>query len=306
MNSSITIARVFGIPIRIELTWLIIFAVLLIPGGLYYLPNQYPHWSPVAVWTVAGLYALLFFASILLHELAHSLVAKLNGIPVQSITLWLFGGVAHLTKAADRPRTEALISIVGPGVNMVIGAALFVYLYLSRAQQRVCESPRHLSAWANAALAIFNLMPGLPLDGGQLLRSAVWAISHNREKGTVYASLGGCGVAILVCAGGVSMVYFLGQWLSGLWLGFIGFWMLQTAIASYRAAKTREAMSRFSAFHLMSPYTGLPAPPDALQIPAQVNALVLFDFMRQNSLHRAFVTDGSQIVGVIEVPLSRP
>ena len=102
------------------------------------------------------------------------------------------------------------------------------------------------------------------------------------------------------------MVYFLGQWLSGLWLGFIGFWMLQTAIAGYRAAKTREAMSRFSAFHVMSPYTGLPSPPDAPQIPANVNALAVFDFMRQNSVPRAFVTDGSQIVGVIEVQLSRP
>ena len=210
MNSSITIARVFGIPIRIELTWLIIFAVLLIPGGLYYLPNQYPHWSPVAVWTVAGLYTVLFFASILLHELAHSLVAKLNGIPVQSITLWLFGGVAHLTKAADRPRTEALISIVGPGVNLVIGAALFVYLYLIGANNEYVEVLGAYLLGANAILAIFNLMPGLPLDGGQLVRSAVWAVTHNREKGTVYASLGGCGVAILVCAGGVSMVYFLG------------------------------------------------------------------------------------------------
>ena len=238
MNSSITIARVFGIPIRIELTWLIIFAVLLIPGGLYYLPNQYPHWSPVAVWTVAGLYALLFFASILLHELAHSLVAKLNGIPVQSITLWLFGGVAHLTKAADRPRTEALISIVGPGVNMVIGAALFVYLYLIGANNEYVEVLGAYLLGANAVLAIFNLMPGLPLDGGQLLRSAVWAVSHNREKGTVYASLGGCGVAILVCAGGISMVYFLGQWLSGLWLD----------------------LSVFGCFRPPSPVTGRPRP----------------------------------------------
>lgn len=305
MSGSITIARVFGIPVRIDITWLIIFAVLLIPGALYYLPNQYPYWSTAAVWTVAGVYTLLFFASILLHELAHSVVAKLHGIPVESITLWLFGGVAHLTKSADRPRTEALISVVGPGANIVIAGALFVYLYLLGPANEYVEVLGAYLLGANLILAIFNLMPGLPLDGGQLLRSAVWAITRNREKGTVFASLGGCGVAILVCAGGVSLVYFMGQWLSGLWLGFIGFWMLQTAWAGYRAARTREKISRFSAYHVMSPYTGLPSPPDAPQVPANFNALAVFDYMRQNSVPRAFVTDGSQIVGVIEVQLSR-
>ena len=306
MNGSITIARIFGIPVRVEFTWLIIFAILLVPGALYYLPNQYPHWSTVEVWTVACVYTLLFFASILLHELAHSIVAKLHGIPVQSITLWLFGGVAHLTKSADRPRTEALISIVGPGVNLVIGAALFVYLYIVGASNEYVEVLGAYLLGANAILAIFNLMPGLPLDGGQLVRSTVWAVTNSRERGTVYASLGGCGVAILVCAGGVSLIYFMGQWLSGIWLGFIVFWMLQTAIASYRAARTREAISRYSAYHVMSPYTGLPTPPDAPQIPTHVNALAILDYMRQNSVPRAFVTDGSQIVGVIEVQLSRP
>ena len=305
MNSSITIARVFGIPVKIEFTWLIIFAVLLIPGGQYHLPNQFPHWSSVEVWTVAGVYTLLFFTSILLHELAHSLVAKLHGIPVKSITLWLFGGVAYLTKAADRPRTEALISIAGPAVNLVIGAALFAYLYLTGPGNEHIEMLAVYLLGANVILAIFNLMPGLPLDGGQLVRSAVWAVTRSRERGTVYASLGGCGVALLVCVGGMSLVYFLGEWLSGLWLGFIGFWMLQTAIAGYRGARTREKMSGFSAYHVMSPYTGLPSPPDALQIPAQVNALTLLDYMHQNSVSRAFVTDGSQIVGVIDVQLSR-
>ena len=305
MTGSLTIARVFGIPVRIEITWLIIFAILLIPGGLYHLPNQYPHWSTVEVWTVAGVYTLLFFASILIHELAHSLVAKLHGIPVQSITLWLFGGVAHLTKAADRPRTEALISIVGPGTNLAIGAALFAYLYLVGPSNEYVEVLGAYLLGANAILAIFNLMPGLPLDGGQLVRSGVWAVTHSREKGTVIASLGGVGVALLVCVGGVSLVYFLGEWLSGLWLGFIGFWMLQTAIAHYRAAMTREKISRFSAYHVMSPYTGAPAPPNAPQVAAEVNALAILDFMRENGVHRAFVTRDSQIVGVIEVGLSR-
>ena len=142
---------------------------------------------------MAGVYTLLFFASILLHELAHSLMAKLHGIPVQSITLWLFGGVAHLTKSADRPRTEALISIVGPGTNLVIGAALFVYLYLVGPSNEYVEVLGAYLLGANAILAIFNLMPGLPLDGGQLVRSGVWAVTHSREKGTVIASLGGVG-----------------------------------------------------------------------------------------------------------------
>ncbi len=305
MTGSLTIARVFGIPVRIEITWLIIFAILLIPGGVYHLPNRFPHWSGVEVWTVAGVYTLLFFASILLHELAHSLMAKLHGIPVQSITLWLFGGVAHLTKSADRPRTEALISIVGPGTNLVIGAGLFVYLYFVGPINEYVEVLGAYLLGANAILAIFNLMPGLPLDGGQLVRSGVWAVTHSREKGTVYASLGGVGVALLVCTGGVSLIYFLGEWLSGLWLGFIGFWMLQMAIANYKGARAREAISRFSAYQVMSPYTGAPAPPDAPQVPAEVNALAILDFMRENGVHRAFVTRDSQIVGVIEVGLSR-
>ncbi len=305
MTGSLTIARVFGIPVRIEITWLIIFAILLIPGGVYHLPNRFPHWSAVEVWTVAGAYTVLFFASILAHELAHCLMAKLHGIPVQSITLWLFGGVAHLTKSADRPRTEALISIVGPGVNIVVAGALFAYLFFVGAPNEYIEAVCIYLLAANVVLAIFNLMPGLPLDGGQLVRSGVWAVTHSREKGTVIASLGGVGVALLVCTGGVSLIYFLGEWLSGLWLGFIGFWMLQMAIANYKAARTREAISRFSAYQVMSPYTGAPAPPDAPQIPAEVNALAILDFMRENGVHRAFVTQDSQIVGVIEVGLSR-
>lgn len=305
MTGSLTIARVFGIPVRIEITWLIIFAILLIPGGLHYIPNQFPLWSRGAVWTVAVAYTLLFFASILLHELAHSLMAKLHGIRVQSITLWLFGGVAHLTKAADRPRTEALISIVGPGVNLAIAAALLAFLFLVRPANEYIEAVCIYLAGGNVILGVFNLMPGLPLDGGQLARSGVWAITHNREKGTVVASLGGCGVALLVCAGGASLVYFLEDWLGGVWLGLIGFWMLQTAIANYRAARTREAIGRFSAYQVMSPYTGMPAPPDAPQVPAEVNALAILDFMRENGVHRAFVTRDSQIVGVIDLGLSR-
>lgn len=305
MTGSLTIARIFGIPVRIEITWLIIFAILLIPGGLYYLPDRFPHWSAVEVWMVAVAYTLLFFASVLLHELAHSLMAKLHGVPVQSITLWLFGGVAHLTKSADRPRTEALISIVGPGTNVVIAAGLFLCLYFLGPSNEHVEALGVYLLGANAVLAIFNLMPGLPLDGGQLLRSGVWAATHSREKGTVIASLGGIGVALLVCAGGVSMVYFLGEWLSGVWLGLIGFWMLQTAMANYKGARTREAISRFSAYQVMSPYTGMPTPPDAPQVPAEVNALAILDFMRENGVHRAFVTRDSQIVGVIELGLSR-
>ena len=306
MSGSITIARVFGIPVRIDITWLVIFAILLIPGGAYYLPNQFPGWSTAAVWTVAGVYTLLFFASILIHELSHALVAKLHGIPVKSITLWLFGGVAHLTKAAQRPRAEVLVSVVGPLSNVAIAGGLAVYLFAIGAGNQYVEVLAVYLLGANVILAAFNLLPGLPLDGGQLVRSAVWAITSNREKGTVYAALGGCGVALLVCCGGFAFVYFQGQWLSGLWLGFIGFWMLMTAVSTFRGARKREAIGRFRAYHVMSPYTGEPSPPDAPRIPTHVNALALLDFMNENRVHRAFVTDGTRIVGVVETQPSPP
>jgi Zn-dependent protease len=226
--------RVAGIRIHVDRSWILIFLLVLWSLSFGYLPHAEPDRPALAYW-VAGLAAtLLFFCSILAHELAHSLTALRAGIPIPAITLFLFGGVSQMSEEPREPGTELRIAIAGPLMSFAL-AAVFWLLHATMRGTEVPLIATSLSylAWVNTALGVFNLLPGLPLDGGRILRALVWWRTGSLTRATRLSSDMGKGLALgLMLLGALQL--FQGALLGGMWLLFIGMFMRGMAQASYR------------------------------------------------------------------------
>ncbi|MBI4186043.1 MAG: site-2 protease family protein [Chloroflexi bacterium] len=259
MDSGFNLGRLFGIQFRIHFTWFAIFALVVASLSWQVFPADYPFRPWWLYWAMGIITSVLFFGSVLAHELTHSLVAKAHGIPVKSITLFIFGGVAQITKEAARPGAEFRIAIVGPACSLVIGA-LFGLLWLATQHGPAAVMAFRL-AYINVTLAVFNLLPGFPLDGGRVLRSILWRTTGNYGRATKIAVLAGRSVGYFFIAAGIAIMFLLGEWLSGLWLAFIGWFLENVASSSYRQTRWQEAFRRFTASQVMTP-DGPAVPPD--------------------------------------------
>lgn len=249
MRSSVHLGRIFGIPIGINYSWTIIFLLVTLSLSVYYFPLHHPDWSPVLNWAVGVSTSLLFFASVLAHELGHSLVSIRQGVPVRGITLFIFGGVANISSEPRRAGDEFRMAIAGPAVSIGLGALFGALWWLTA---RRAEPIASLSSWLagiNLSLAVFNLIPGFPLDGGRVLRSIVWGITGNPDKATRAASMLGQVVAYLFILGGFLMAL-RGNW-DGLWLAFVGWFIENAASESYKQVAFREALRGTTAGQLM-------------------------------------------------------
>jgi Zn-dependent protease len=247
MESSLSIGKIFGIPIRVHFTWFIVF-ILITATLIAYLPVPEPYvlWYRIVGGIVAS---LLFFLSI--HELAHSRVAIKNNIPVKDITLFVFGGVSRISKEANRPVIEILIAVVGPLVSIAIaGIYLGIYFALSDIDTLLATLAQWL-AYINALMALFNLIPGFPLDGGRILRAIIWRNTGNYMRGTRTATIVGRVIGYIFIAGGLGVMFITNQWISGLWLAFIGWFLETSAIVSYREASLRDALNGLNAGDIM-------------------------------------------------------
>lgn len=232
MGSSIKLGRVFGIEIGIHWSWIFIFLVVTWSFATGVFDEFYPDWSAAQRWIGGGAIALIFFLSVLAHELSHAIISNRNGLPVRSITLFVFGGVANLSREPDSAGLEFRIAIVGPLTSLGL-AAFFAALWLifrnvSEGFGGICAN----LALINASLALFNMLPGFPLDGGRLFRSAVWARNHNRLRATRIAATAGEWIAYGVMALGIGYTFF-GGYFSGIWLLLIGFFLRNASHASY-------------------------------------------------------------------------
>ena len=236
--NGIRIGRVFGIDIAIHPSWFVIFALFTFSLATGFFPRAYSAWSPAEAWIVAAVATILLFASVLAHELGHSLVARAQGIPVRNITLFLLGGVSTLEAEAASPGREALMAGAGPLVSLVIGLVSWVAASLLPAPQQVQAVLLYLGL-ANVALAVFNLLPGFPLDGGRVLRALLWWRSRDRVRATRGAAAVGRVVGYLFIALGVLQILG-GSPFGGLWLGFIGWVIVQGS----RAGAAHEVMQR--------------------------------------------------------------
>lgn len=291
MRGTWRIAKIFGIDINIDSSWLIIFVLITWTLADSYFPVQYPGWDSWLHWTVGVVTSLLFFASILAHELAHSLVAIGQGEKVRSITLFIFGGVAQITKEPDRAIKEFFMAIVGPLSSLAIASAFGVlWLAVRGFSQPVGALTRYL-AIINVSVAFFNLIPGFPLDGGRVLRALIWGISGNLRIATLVASWFGQGIAMLFMLWGIWQV-FIGAFLNGLWIAFIGWFLRNASISGYRQVVMRDMLRDVRVEDMMTRDFETVSP--ALTIQQLVDNYVL---RRRDHAHT--VADGDRLRGII-------
>ena len=269
-GSGFRIGRIAGITIRIDWSWVII--LLLITWNLSAAFTDYrPEWTPGERWGLALIAALLFFVSLLAHEMAHSLMARARGVPVRNITLFLFGGVSNIQREPDTPQGEFVMAILGPVTSLVLGGLLLLLAGafagpIAGGMAQPGNVIGQLSPLAtlvfwlgsiNVVLGIFNLTPAFPLDGGRVLRSIFWAATDNLRRATRWASWIGQGIAWLMILGGIAMVFgvtipFFGTGLiGGLWLAFIGWFLSNAASQSYRQVVINDMLEDVPVSRLM-------------------------------------------------------
>ena len=242
MGSGFNLGRLFGIRFRLHFSWFIIFTLVTFV-------LVYPDYSRWSYWVIGVITSLLFFASVVAHELAHSLVGRANGIPIDSITLFIFGGVAQMTKEASRPGAELKMAVAGPVCSLVIGGFWgTLWLVVPNLTEPVATMILWL-AIMNGFLAAFNLIPGFPLDGGRVFRSLLWHFTGSYSRSTRIAVRLGQGISLLFILGGISIVFwrpFGWSWFDGIWIAVIGWFLGSAASASYYQLRWREALHEFT------------------------------------------------------------
>lgn len=253
MNQNIRLGRIGGVPVGVNWSVLIIFALITWELAAVELPPYGP--AGHALYWLAGLVAaVLFFASLLAHELSHAVVARHNGIGVQSITLWVFGGVAQLEGEALDPGADFRIAAVGPATSLVLAGAFWgleAAAVAAGAHGVVLGVPAWL--WRiNLLLALFNVIPAAPLDGGRILRAGLWEWNHDHDRSSVLAARAGRAFGFLLVAGGVFLLFDGGYGISGLWLAALGWFLVSAAGAEERWAQERRDVRGVSVGQVMS------------------------------------------------------
>jgi Zn-dependent protease len=309
-GQSFSIGRLFGIEIRIDWTWLIIFALVVYSLGSTF-GQLRSDWDTTLRWGVALLSALLFFGSVLAHEFAHSLVSQARGNPVDSITLFLFGGVSNIREEPDSPQGEFLMAVLGPLTSIVIGLALMILAGVTGGAMGAVSDPgeaiaevgpaRFIILWlgsVNLVLGVFNLIPGFPLDGGRVLRSILWAITDDLRRATRWASWVGQGFGWLMITGGISMVFgltipFFGSGLfNGLWLAFIGWYLNNASSQSYQRVVVQDILEGVPVRQMMR------TDPPIVSSSISVERLVHEHIMGTDE-HAFPVLDDDELVGIV-------
>jgi Zn-dependent protease/CBS domain-containing protein len=244
MNSSIRVGNLFGIPFFIHASWFLILGLVtwIYGSGL---SQQFPQLVGVAPWILGFATALMLFASVLAHELGHSLVALQQGVNVRSITLFLFGGLANLERESDTPGEAFQIAIAGPAVSLLL-FGLFSAITAFAPVSGPVAAILGLLASINLILALFNLIPGLPLDGGNVLKSIVWKITGKPYKGVTLASRVGQGIGWIAIASGLLPLFLEGSF-GGVWNVLIGWFLLQNAGRSAQYGSVQEKLSDLTA-----------------------------------------------------------
>ncbi|HKV27893.1 MAG TPA: site-2 protease family protein [Candidatus Acidoferrales bacterium] len=257
-HTGFRIGQILGIPLYLHATSFLIFALLTFFLATQILPEQAGS-SPMQYWILGVAVSVVFFGSLILHELGHSVIAQHYKIPVVSITLFFFGGLARIARDPDSALQEFNIAIAGPIVSFILGAAFFgIYMAAPRG---VLQFAALYLGEINVLLGAFNLIPGFPMDGGRVLRAIVWGVTKNFDKATQIASRSGQVVAYMMIMLGIWAVMerdtevsrFLGGWSGGLWLAFIGWYLLSAAQETYTQVAIRHTLTGLSASDIMSP-----------------------------------------------------
>ena len=239
MGASLRLCKILGIPIEINASWLVVFLFLTFVLAQGFSDSNFD-WPVAQRWLVAIAMVVLFFTSVLIHELSHSVLARRSGIPVQGITLFIFGGVSRLGREPDRPLTEFWVAVVGPLTSLVLAAVFGGIWYLLDSPDSTLGVALFLLGWANLMLGAFNILPGYPLDGGRVLRAAIWGLTGNQRRGTYVATRSGQAIGGLTVLMGVVMGVFWNVF-DGVWIAVVGAFLFSVATASYRRELSKEA-----------------------------------------------------------------
>ncbi|MFW6074071.1 MAG: CBS domain-containing protein [Chloroflexota bacterium] len=293
LEATIRLLRVRGIDVGIHYSWFIVVVAFswLLAEGQY--PNLYEDWSTAQYWTVAVASVLLLFLSVLLHEFGHALVAQGRGVPVRSITLFIFGGIAGLARESDDSKDEFLIAIAGPIVSIALGGLFGLLWFVFAGVNVQVGALLGYLAYVNIVLAVFNMIPGFPLDGGRVLRAVIWRATGNLQRATDIAATIGTTIGMLFVFGGI-LVAISGPVVNGIWAIVIG-WFLQNASQQSRSAVEEQvAFQDVRVRDLMNPVPVTVSPTVDLETLAEDYIL------RRNARGIPVVNDG-RMIGLVTV-----
>jgi Zn-dependent protease/CBS domain-containing protein len=290
MTSSITLGRIAGIRVGIHWSWLVVFGLITWSLATAVFPDQNPGLGDGTYYAMAVVAAVLFFTSLLLHELGHAFQARREGMEIDGITLWLFGGVAQFRGMFPTAGAEFRIAIAGPLVSVLLGAG-FVGLAVAIAGVEELDGIAAWLGYINLALLVFNLLPALPLDGGRVLRSALWAARGSFAWATRLAATIGRAFGALFVAGGLAL-FFLESGTTGLWLAFLGWFLFGAASEEARSAEVYGALTGLRVRDVVSAAPATVSP--AQTIGELMDGVVWTD--RQEAYP---VLEGSRVVGLL-------
>jgi Zn-dependent protease/predicted transcriptional regulator len=252
-GKSIKLFKLFGFQVNIDLSWLVLAILVTWSLAMGYFPYRYAYLSQTTYWIMGAFGAVGLFLSIVLHELGHSLVSRKQGMPMKGITLFIFGGVAEMTDEPPTASSEFFMAIIGPIISVVLGAAFYVIYLIG--EQFLWPVPVsgifYYLGWINGLLAVFNMLPAFPLDGGRVLRSFLWRRNGNLRKSTQTASKIGAGFGAGLIALGV-LSFLFGNFIGGMWWFLLGMFLRNAAKASFKQLEIRNALKGEPIEHFMN------------------------------------------------------
>lgn len=294
MRTQYSLGTLFGIELRADWSWLFTFGLVVWYLNGSYFPTNYPEWTTGATLSAAIATSLLFFASILAHELGHSLISKRLGMPVPSITLVIFGGLAQLDHEPERARDEFLIAAAGPLVSFALALTFGLLVW---AGPGVVSVPlAAFSQWlglANLILGLFNLLPGFPLDGGRIVHAVLWALTRDFHKATRLAGVSGQVLAFTLIFWSTLLIL-QGDWGNGIWVAFVAWFISQATKQSITRTKLQELFSDHTAREIM--LTDCPRVEPVMSLQKLVTNNLL-----KSDQHYFLVAGGSRIIGLISM-----
>ena len=291
MGGSFRLLRIAGIDINVNYT--LFFAIILIAWSL--VDGFFPQtWSTTTLWTAGIISALLLFVSVLIHELAHSLVSKSKGIGVRSITLFIFGGVSNLEDEPTSARTEFIIAIVGPVASVILAGIFWVLQKTVGHNGTPASEILYYLALINVMLAAFNILPGFPLDGGRVLRSIIWGTTRSFDKATKAATIVGQILGAAFIALGVILIFATENFFNGLWIAFIGWFLISAAGASRRQSAIRSNSTGVLLVNVMNTTPEYVSPGISV-------ADVLREYFVRRGLNAVLVCQWDKLVGIATI-----
>jgi len=290
MGANIRLGRILGIPLNLNYSWFAIFAIVTVSLGAFYFPDRY-NWSTALNWVIAFITSFLFFASVVAHELVHSVISTRMGVPVKGINLFIFGGVSQISAEPTSARNEFIMAGAGPASSIVLGG---IFTGLAVGFRHVSEPVYALTYWLaiiNFSLGVFNMVPGFPLDGGRVFRSALWGATGDFRRATHIAARTGQGVGYAMIFSGIIMI-FVGFWPSGIWLALIGWFLENAASGSYRASLLKDILAPYKAADVMTQ--------DCSLVPPQLSVQELVDeYILRANRRCLVVADNGHVLGIV-------